>query len=134
MIKKFKIKSKIENLRIVEKAIDDISTEIGLKKDNYGKILVSILEAVNNAMIHGNKAIESKVVEIEILYKKKVLIVSVSDEGKGFKPTEVPDPTRPENLENLHGRGIFLMSRLADKIEFNELGNKVTMFFKDIKT
>ena len=80
------------------------------------------------------RRIELKLVEIEISYKKKILIVSVTDEGKGFKPKEVPDPTKPENLENLHGRGVFLMSRLADKIEFNEPGNKVTMFFKDIKT
>jgi serine/threonine-protein kinase RsbW len=134
MNKKFKIESKIENLRVVEKAIDEISAEIGFDQDNYGKILVSTMEAVNNAIIHGNKANESKIVEIEISYKRKILKISVSDEGPGFKPTDVPDPTKPENIENLHGRGVFLMSRLADKIEFNEPGNKVTMSFKDRRT
>ena len=134
MNKKLKIESKIENLRIVEKVIDEISAEIGFDQDNYGKILVSTMEAVNNAIIHGNKAIESKIVEIEISYKRKVLKISVSDEGPGFKPKEVPDPTKPENIENLNGRGVFLMSRLADKIEFNEPGNKVTMSFKDTRT
>jgi serine/threonine-protein kinase RsbW len=134
MNKKFKIESNILNLRIVENAIDEISTEIGFNQDNYGKILVSTLEAVNNAIIHGNKKDESKSVEIEISFKRNILRVSVSDEGKGFKPKEIPDPTKPENIENLSGRGVFLMSKLADKIEFNEIGNKVTMSFKDIKT
>ena len=134
MNKKIKIESKIANLRIVEKAIDELSTQLGLKKDNYGKILVSTLEAVNNAIVHGNKADESKIVEIEFSYKRKILKVSISDEGPGFKPKEVPDPTKPENIENLSGRGVFLMSRLADEIEFNEKGNKVTMAFKDIQT
>ena len=134
MNKKFKIKSKILNLRIVEKAIDEISTEIGFNQDNYGKILVSTMEAVNNAIIHGNKTNESKFVNIEISYKKNILKISIEDEGPGFKPKEIPDPTKPENIENLHGRGVFLMSKLADRIEFNETGNKVIMFFKDIKT
>jgi serine/threonine-protein kinase RsbW len=62
------------------------------------------------------------------------LKICVSDEGRGFKPKEVPDPTMPENIGNLHGRGVFLMSRLADEIEFNDTGNKVTMSFKDIKS
>jgi serine/threonine-protein kinase RsbW len=134
MNKKLKIGSKISNLRIVEKEIDDISAEIGIKQDYYGKILVTTMEAVNNAIVHGNKCDESKSVEIFISYKNRVLKITVSDEGPGFIPKEVPDPTKPENIENFHGRGVFLMSRLADEIEFNEQGNKVTMSFKDIKT
>jgi serine/threonine-protein kinase RsbW len=134
MKRNIKIESKVKNLRIVENAIDEFSTEIGLKQDNYGKILVSALEAVNNAIVHGNKANVSKWVEIIISYSKNIMKISVLDEGKGFNPKEIPDPTKPENIENLHGRGIFLMSKLADKIEFNEKGNMVTMYFKDIKT
>jgi serine/threonine-protein kinase RsbW len=128
-----KIESEISNLRIVEKAIDEISTELGVKEDNYGKIMVSTMEAVNNAIVHGNKADIKKFVEIKFLYKNKELIVSVEDEGPGFKPKEIPDPTKPENIENLHGRGVFLMSKLADSIVFNKKGNRVTMSFKDIK-
>jgi serine/threonine-protein kinase RsbW len=134
MNKKFKIESNISNLRIVENEIDEISTEIGFNQDNYGKILVSTLEAVNNAIVHGNKKDESKRVEIEISFKRNILTISVADEGTGFKPKDIPDPTKPENIESLSGRGVFLMSKLADKIEFNETGNKVTMSFKDIKT
>jgi serine/threonine-protein kinase RsbW len=134
MIKKLKINSKIANLRIVENAIDEISAAIGLRQESYGKILVSVSEAVNNAIIHGNKADDSKFVEINISFKKNSLSVTVSDEGSGFKPGEIPDPTKPENIEKINGRGVFLMSRLADKIEFNEQGNCVTMFFKDVQS
>jgi serine/threonine-protein kinase RsbW len=129
-----KIGSVISNLRIVEKAIDEVSAELGVKEDYYGKILVSTLEAVNNAITHGNKDDKEKLVEIEFLFKRKELFISVEDEGQGFKPKEIPDPTKPENIENLTGRGVFLMSKLADSIAFNEKGNRVTMSFKGIKT
>lgn len=134
MEKAFEIKSKIENLRLVEKAIDDVSTEIGFAQEAYGKIMVSALEAVNNAIVHGNKNDEEKLVKISIESKEKIVTVKVEDQGKGFSPTNIPDPTQPQNLENLRGRGVFLMSHLADKIEFNSKGNVVTMTFKDIST
>jgi serine/threonine-protein kinase RsbW len=134
MFKELKIESNLENLRIVEKTIDSVATEIGLEQDNYGKILVSTMEAVNNAIVHGNKSINSKLVGVEISFDKNILKISVEDQGPGFKPKEIPDPTRPENIETVNGRGVFLMSKLADEIEFNEKGNKVTMYFKNIKT
>ncbi len=134
MRKIFTIPSELGNLRIIEKAIDEISGELGISQDNYGKIMVSAMEAVNNAIVHGNKSDSSRKVRIEIIHKNKKLIISVEDEGPGFRPTEIPDPTKPENIENISGRGVFLMSRLADVIEFNERGNKVTMSFKDLKT
>jgi serine/threonine-protein kinase RsbW len=128
------IESDIRNLRTVERAIDEISADLGLSPDNYGKIMVSAMEAVNNAIIHGNKSDWTKMVVIDILHKGKVLTISVEDQGTGFKPYEIPDPTKPENIEKISGRGVFLMSKLADKIEFNDNGNKVTMSFKDLKT
>jgi serine/threonine-protein kinase RsbW len=134
MRKKIIIKSEVKNLRIVEKALDEISAEIGISQDNYGNIMVSAMEAVNNAIIHGNKCDSVKEVKIEITHKGNILIISIEDEGPGFKPMDIPDPTKPENIENISGRGVFLMSKLADKIEFNEKGNRVTMSFKDLKT
>jgi serine/threonine-protein kinase RsbW len=134
MRKEITIKSEIQNLRIIEKALDEFSAEIGISEVNYGKIMVSAMEAVNNAIVHGNKSVMEKIVRIEIAYTDSLLIISVEDEGPGFRPKEIPDPTMPENIENISGRGVFLMSRLADKIEFNEAGNRVTMSFKDLKT
>jgi Anti-sigma regulatory factor (Ser/Thr protein kinase) len=134
MVKQLKIESDITNLNIVENAIDSLTNEIGINQDNYGKILVAVLEAVNNAIVHGNKTDLKKKVEIDFWVRRNNLNVSVTDEGKGFKPKEVPDPTKPENIEAINGRGIFLMSKLADEIEFNKKGNSVTMVFKNITT
>ena len=132
MYKKIQIESKIGSLRIVEKVIDDIFGNIGMSQDNYGKILVSSLEAVNNAITHGNKSDPLKTVDIEIAFTNNLLAITVTDEGSGFRPEEVPDPTLSENIEELNGRGIFLMSNLADEIFYNEKGNIVTMTFKNI--
>jgi serine/threonine-protein kinase RsbW len=132
MYKKINIESKVGNLRIVENAIDETTNVIGISKDNYGKILVSAMEAVNNAILHGNKSDPEKIVVIEINYKGTELEIKVSDQGSGFSPEKVPDPTAPENIEALNGRGIYLMSHLADNIKYNKKGNVVTMTFKNI--
>jgi serine/threonine-protein kinase RsbW len=132
MLKKLKIESEINNLRIVENAIDAITNDSGISQESYGKILIATLEAVNNAIVHGNKSDKTKYVNIEILLEKDILKVTVEDEGPGFKPAEVPDPTKPENIELISGRGVFLMTKLADSIEFNSKGNCVKMTFKKI--
>lgn len=124
------IVSEIANLRLVESAIDQISSDLKIGSDDYGKILVATLEAVNNAIIHGNRTDISKFVKVEFEYIPKDLKVTVSDEGPGFSPDKIPDPTAPENIENLHGRGVFLMRSLCDDISFNERGNEVIMKFK----
>jgi serine/threonine-protein kinase RsbW len=124
------IVSEIVNLRLVESTIDQISSELEIGSDDYGKILVATLEAVNNAIIHGNRTDISKFVNVGIEYVPKDLIITVRDEGPGFSPDGVPDPTAPENIENLHGRGVFLMKQLCDDISFNEKGNEVIMKFK----
>ena len=66
MLKKIKIESKVANLRIVEKAIDEVTNELGISQDCYGKILVSTMEGVNNAILHGNHSVPEKIVNIEI--------------------------------------------------------------------
>lgn len=132
MHRNIKIESRIVNIRLVENAIDEATNEIGISKDNYGKILVSTLEAVNNAILHGNKLTAEKFVDIEISFKNNELVITVTDEGLGFIPEKVPDPTTPDNIESVNGRGVFLMSHLADELNYNETGNAVTMIFKNI--
>ena len=67
------------------------------------------MEAVNNAIVHGNKSDIKKFVDVQFNLVNNNLQVTVTDEGKGFKPSEIPDPTKPENIELLAGRGVFLM-------------------------
>jgi serine/threonine-protein kinase RsbW len=134
MYKRLQIESLPNNLRIVEKVIDEVTNELGISQDNYGKIMVSTMEGVNNAIMHGNKQMPDKYVSIIFRCECDELQVKISDEGEGFKPDEVPDPTLPENREELNGRGIFLMSHLADTIKYSKKGNAVTMTFKNIVT
>ena len=130
MRKDINIGSCVVDIRVVENTIDEISSELHINSDAYGKILVATLEAVNNAIIHGNKTDSDKSVDIGFEYLDSDLTITVKDEGTGFNPTVVPDPTAPENIENLNGRGVFLMKNLADDISFNNEGNEVKMKFK----
>ena len=125
-----KINSDIEKLKIVETLVDKLSKKLGVSDEVYGKILISTVEAVNNAILHGNKGDISKMVTVNISADGNVLDITVTDEGEGFEYGNLPDPTDPKNIENLHGRGVFLMRRLADSIEYNTSGNEVKMRFK----
>ncbi|HPM87488.1 MAG: ATP-binding protein [Bacteroidales bacterium] len=127
-----RIRSDMKNLRIIENAVDEITNLLGIKQENYGKILVAVLEAVNNAITHGNKADLKKFVDVRIKVERNEMEITVTDEGEGFNPADIPDPTSPENIEEISGRGVFLMTRLADSILFNETGNSVTMKFREV--
>jgi serine/threonine-protein kinase RsbW len=129
MEKKYEIKSKIENLRKVEKLVDDISAEYNISSDLYGNILIAALEATNNAILHGNKLDENKLVYIIINKDEKTLRIRIDDEGEGFDYKNIPDPTAPENIENINGRGIFLMEKLSDGMEFSRNGATVELEF-----
>jgi serine/threonine-protein kinase RsbW len=130
MRKSIKIKSDPENLHIVEKLIDEMTERHQIESDLYGKILVATIEAVNNAIIHGNKSDVNKKVCIDIVTEGKRVKIKIRDEGEGFDYKKVPDPTAPENIENIHGRGVFLMTKLSDGIQFNDKGTEVEMVFK----
>jgi len=130
MEKKLEIASLRKNIRLVEALIDEISSKQELEADIYGKVLIGTVEAVNNAIIHGNKSNPEKVVIIRIYKTKKELHIIVKDEGEGFDYRNIPDPTAPENIENIHGRGVFLMTKLSDKVEFYENGSIVELIYK----
>jgi len=130
MHKSLEIKSAPENLHLVEKVIDEMTEKHQIESDLYGKILVATIEAVNNAIIHGNKSDIDKKVTIDINANGDSMKIKIRDEGDGFDYEKVPDPTAPENIENIHGRGVFLMTKLSDDIKFNEKGTEVEMTFK----
>ena len=130
MRKDLNIPSEIGNLRLVEKAIDELSLELDLSDEVYGNVLVATMEATNNAIIHGNNSDPEKKVKIEIQSDRKQLKVLIEDQGRGFDFASVPDPTAPENLEKINGRGIFLMERLSDEILYMEDGRVVELKFR----
>lgn len=124
------IESKLDELIKVENLVDSLSKRLGVSDEVYGKILVSTIEAVNNAIVHGNKGKTDKKVFVCFVSNGCNFTISVKDEGEGYDFGKLPDPTTAENIEKLNGRGVFIMRKLADNIEFNEKGNEVTMTFK----
>jgi serine/threonine-protein kinase RsbW len=88
---------------------------------------VSVTEALANAMEKGNRADPGKRVRLEARLRPDRIVVRVTDEGGGFDPTTVPDPTLPEYRTLSSGRGIFLIRNLMDAVEFNDCGNSITM-------
>ncbi len=130
MRKEINIPSKIESLSIVENVIDEVSIELSLVADLYGNVLIAVIESVTNAIVHGNKLDEDKKVNIIFSYNNPHLSIRISDEGKGFNFDDIPDPTKPDNVEKPDGRGVFLMKHLADEVAFDKGGSTVNLKFK----
>ena len=130
MRKLISIKSTTENLRLVEKFVDEVYERYKFSDEIYGNILIATMEAANNAILHGNKNDEKKTVQIGLQKIKNDLELTIIDEGPGFDYKKVPDPTSPENIEKINGRGVFLMEKLSDKIEFLQNGSIVKLTFK----
>jgi serine/threonine-protein kinase RsbW len=129
MERSISIQSKIENINIVEKLIDEISEEAQINSEVYGKMLIATIEAVNNSIVHGNKEDENKKVTITFHMNDIRISIFIQDEGPGFNYQNVPDPTIPENIENIYGRGVYLMRHLADNVVFHNNGQKVEIQF-----
>ena len=115
-----------ELLRI-EEAIIPALEERGYGQRSLFGVKLAIEEAVINAMMHGNKMDKTKDVTVRFKIDGEKLLVEIEDEGRGFDPHSVPDPTLDENLEIDHGRGIILMRAYMDRVEYNERGNVVSM-------
>lgn len=119
----------LENIHIAEQLIDDVCAEFHVKEDYYGELLIAMTEAVNNAIVHGNKLDSSKNVRIHFTVSDHNLRFTIEDEGPGFDYDNLPDPTAPENIEKPHGRGVFLMKKLADDCRFEDSGRVVILDF-----
>lgn len=122
--------SVLESIHLAEKLVDDVCAEYRVKEDFYGEVLISLTEGVNNAIVHGNRM--NKELQVSLTFElegEKTFRFIISDEGPGFDYENLPDPTAPENIELPHGRGVFLMQRLADRCAFNQGGSEVVLEF-----
>lgn len=129
LIDSLTIGSELENLTAVESLIDRVCQSVGVHEDVYGNVLIAVTEAVNNAIIHGNKFGKDAPVDLQVFDDEGSFCFRVTDKGMGFDHKNLPDPTAPENLEKENGRGVFLMRNLADEVSFNDSGNEVTVVF-----
>jgi len=123
------IPSIVENIRIVESFVDNAKDVYSLTDDLYGNIMIAVIESVNNAIIHGNKMDKNKFVSLSAYLGEQQIVFNISDEGPGFDHRELPDPTAPENLESIGGRGIFLIKHLADEVDFQNNGKSLQLTF-----
>jgi serine/threonine-protein kinase RsbW len=112
------IQSDPDNIRQVDEWAERIAEEMGFSEDERDDIAISVTEAVNNAIIHGNKQDARKRVVIEFIKNEAVLTVLVHDEGGGFDVETVDDPTKPENLMKPWGRGVHILRTLMDEVHF----------------
>jgi serine/threonine-protein kinase RsbW len=121
MIFRLTIPSDPRKISRVEKFLAKISQSVTLDEIQQNKLIVSLTEAVNNAIIHGNKADPRKKVAIQCELLPGWLLIMVNDQGRGFKPEGVKNPLKKENLMRENGRGIFLMRTLMDRVEFEKI-------------
>jgi serine/threonine-protein kinase RsbW len=122
------------NTAAIAPAVDEIIGEIrrnGWVPGRESDVAVALFEALANAVIHGNKQEVAKQVRISCWHEhKKYVSIVIRDEGTGFDPDAVPDPTAPENLSSEHGRGILMMKMFMDEVRFEKGGTEVHLLKK----
>ena len=116
---KLDVASRFEMLDVAQAALSQVCTIMGFEDETAEYLAVAVRESVVNAIKHGNSQDESKRVEILFTIHERSLEVEVKDQGKGFKPEEIPDPLAPENLLKAYGRGIFFMRQFMDEVSYS---------------
>lgn len=129
LVDSLSVPSQIESIPLVETLIDNVCKQLGVQEEVYGNVLIAVTEAVNNAIIHGNRMTEDLLVDVGVYDETQSFLFEVKDNGNGFDHMNLPDPTAPENIEKENGRGIFLMRNLADEVVYNDKGNEVAIIF-----
>ncbi len=112
------ISSDLAEIKKVENFSQKVSKKATFNEDKSDNLAIVLTELVNNAILHGNKNNPKKSVTLKAFYYQKYIRVSVRDQGDGFNPEKLQDPTDPENIWKESGRGIFLVRNLIDKVEF----------------
>ena len=133
LIEQLEFPSTMDSLSKIEGLIEGFCEHCKVSDDYYGNILIALTEGVNNAITHGNQLDPNKKVNLNMQTTNEVVEFTIKDEGLGFDFNSVPDPTLPQNLEKLRGRGVFLMRNLADEVSFEDNGTIVKLKFTVVK-
>jgi serine/threonine-protein kinase RsbW len=116
----------LEGRRVMEELLAQLEPFAWVQDELFG-VHLAVEEAVVNAIRHGNREDAAKRVRLVCKICDERLRIEVADEGPGFNPADVPDPTENENLEVPSGRGIMLMRNFMHHVEYNEAGNRVVL-------
>jgi serine/threonine-protein kinase RsbW len=126
------LRSERKNITQVEPFIRAIPECSSLEETTFFNMLIAVTEAVNNAIIHGNKCDPDKTASLSIMTSDSEILFTIQDEGHGFDPSSVADPRDPENLLREGGRGVFLIHSLVDAVHYQQLpiGMQVSILVK----
>jgi len=111
--------------------LEVIEKEFKLSNKIKNNIELAVAEAAANCVVHGNNSNPKKILKLNIFENSNKIVISFKDEGKGFNPDKVPDPTIPENILKGSGRGIYIMQTLVDdlKFKFDSNGTEIILSF-----
>lgn len=118
-VREIRLPSRIESVEEAASKAEEFACERGCSEEFIYAIDMAVREAVANAVKHGNKLDESKIVEITLEDSAASFGVTVRDFGEGFSVDDVPDPTNPDNLLKTNGRGILFMRSFMDDVEWS---------------
>jgi serine/threonine-protein kinase RsbW len=113
-------------LEVQQQLLDEVQAR-GFRQECLFAIRLALDEALANAVRHGNDNDPDKQLSIMWSITDDRVTISVEDEGHGFNPDGLPDPTLEENLTRPHGRGVMLMNAYMTRVSFNRRGNRVTL-------
>lgn len=103
----------------IEEFVINIASKLKINHEKLSNLSISVSEAAANSIMHGNSADLKKKVLVKVLVHEDRLEVLFKDEGKGFDPNSVPDPTKPENIFKDHGRGLHIMRNFLSELKYN---------------
>jgi len=124
------ISSKLNQINEVRFFLDGIFTEFRLDRTLFNRVFLGVSEALSNSIIHGNRFDVNKNVTLRVFFQTDFLVIEVVDEGPGFTFDCINDPTKPVNLMNEKGRGIFLIRQLSDEMVYSDCGRKLLIKYK----
>jgi serine/threonine-protein kinase RsbW len=114
-------RSNPKEIACIERFLQQMNAKLHIDDGMMHRLLISCTEAVNNAIVHGNKSDPTKKVTLQCILEKHMITIRVKDEGEGFDPESLQDPREEKNLLKENGRGVFLIRSLMDKVEFKRL-------------
>ncbi len=122
------------DVQVVEEAVElvcrHLEAEFISRRTIRFNLRVALAEALANAILYGNRSHPERLVHVAVRFGPTVVEMEVTDEGQGFDPASLPDPTTPERLTLPSGRGIFLIRQLVDEVRFNATGNSICMILR----
>ncbi len=125
------LSSQRDEIRALVEKIVDLADEAGYSKSSTYAIRLALVEGIANAFEHGHKSLgHDAPIRVEYSISERVVEVAIEDQGTGFVPAELPDPTLEENISNPRGRGVMLMRAYMTDVTFNQAGNRVKLRYE----